>query len=94
MYLFNMFFSLIFIGPIKYFSFQTYIAVKSDGGFFLFPKRTQVGNCAFNMALPRNVMIDKAWEENIPVFKEMALKYLDTDKYGKKFLITRQASVI
>ena len=64
-------------------SFQTYIAVKSDGGFFVYPRRTKVGNCAFTMAVPRSLILDRTWDENIPIFKDMALQFFDTDKYGK-----------
>ena len=84
-----MYYSLSLIGPIKYFLFRHTSPLNQMAASSFSQKRTQVGNCAFNMALPRNVMIDKAWEENIPIFKEMALKYLDTDKYGKGPLITR-----
>ena len=32
---------------------------------------------------PRSLILDRKWEENIPIFRDMALQFFDTDKYGK-----------
>ena len=35
------------------------------------------------MAVPRSLILDRKWEENIPIFRDMALQFFDTDKYGE-----------